>query len=86
MSWRLRYSQRAIRDMRNIPLPDRQAINDRLASAALDPGSVDFRKLTGSKSQWRVRVGRWRATLDLDNQTGMMTVLRVLPRDRAYRG
>jgi mRNA-degrading endonuclease RelE of RelBE toxin-antitoxin system len=85
MSWDLDYSRRAIRDMRAIPLNDRSLINRRLRLAADDPGTADLRKLAGGSNEWRLRIGRWRAILELDNSSGTMTVLRVLPRDRAYR-
>ena len=44
-----------------------------------------MKKLGGADDEWRLRVGRWRVLLDLDNQTGVITITRILPRDRAYR-
>ncbi len=85
MSWQLNYSRRAIRDMRAISEGQRQDINNRLRQAADDPGRADLRKLAGGENEWRLRVGRWRAIIGFDNTGGTMTVLRVLPRDRAYR-
>jgi mRNA-degrading endonuclease RelE of RelBE toxin-antitoxin system len=85
MSWQLNYSRRAIRDMRAVPEQQRRNIRERLRDAASDPGSADLRKLGGGDKEWRLRVGRWRVIIGFDNDSGTMTVLRVLPRDRAYR-
>ncbi|CAN5698483.1 hypothetical protein BH23CHL2_BH23CHL2_09800 [soil metagenome] len=85
MSWQLELSRRSIRDMRSLPRDERRRINDRLHQAALNPGSADLRKLSGGDNEWRLRVGRWRAIIGFDNASGTMTVLRVLPRDQAYR-
>ena len=85
MSWQLNYSRRAIRDMRAVPEQQRRNIRERLRDAASDPGNADLRKLGGGDKEWRLRVGRWRVIIGFDNDSGTMTVLRVLPRDRAYR-
>jgi mRNA interferase RelE/StbE len=47
-----------------------------------DP-SLDLRRLQGS-DEWRLRVGDWRARLQLDFETRTVVVVRVLPRGRAY--
>ena len=33
---------------------------------------------------WRLRVGDWRVLYDIDDSAGLVTVLRVLHRSRAY--
>ena len=49
---------------------------------ARDP-SVDVRRLKGS-DEWRLRVGDWRLRLRLDFDNRTISVVRVLPRGRAY--
>jgi mRNA-degrading endonuclease RelE of RelBE toxin-antitoxin system len=39
----------------------------------------------GGADEWRLRVGTWRVRFAFDPQTHTIVVLRVLPRDRAYR-
>ncbi len=56
-----------------------------LRSLAVDPSTVDLRKLAGTPNGWRLRVGRWRVLLEADNRTGTMRVDRVLDRRDAYR-
>ncbi len=64
---------------------DRQALMRVLLNLTEDPGAVDLRKLAGRENEWRLRVGKWRAVLELDTRSGEIHVLRVLPRSRAYR-
>jgi mRNA-degrading endonuclease RelE of RelBE toxin-antitoxin system len=47
-------------------------------------GQGDLKRLHGRR-EWRLRVGDWRVRLDLDHGAETLTVLRVLPRGRAYR-
>ena len=46
----------------------------------------DITRLQGEDPpQWRLRVGDWRVRFRFDATTSTMSVLRVLPRGRAYR-
>lgn len=85
MSWELVITDRARRDLRRIEQRERQAIRDVINQAVLDPGSVNLRKLRGTKDEWRIRYGRWRIIQQMDNQRGVMVISRILPRDQAYR-
>ncbi len=53
---------------------------DRLAD---DDEAGGVKRLSGSDEQ-RLRVGDWRVRLRRDAQTHTITVLRILPRGRAY--
>jgi mRNA-degrading endonuclease RelE of RelBE toxin-antitoxin system len=46
---------------------------------------MDMTKLAGRGNRWRLRVGRWRVIIDVDNSTGEMLITRVLARKDAYR-
>lgn len=82
-SWRVLYTSRARRDLRRL---DRQVARRVILAldglAANDPRS-DLRKLSGT-DEYRLRVGEWRVRLDRDPSSHQITVLRVLPRGRAY--
>ena len=86
MPWRVALSSRARRDRASLSATDRAAVDAALRHLADDPSSVDFKKLAGGSRIWRLRVGRWRALLDLDSRVGLMTVTRILDRREAYRG
>jgi mRNA interferase RelE/StbE len=83
MPWRLEVSRRARRDLLALPPEARRAIGQALERLANDPSGADLKKL--SDGSWRLRVGQWRAILDLDNETGLMSVQRVMNRRDAYR-
>jgi mRNA interferase RelE/StbE len=85
MAWWLIVLPRAEKDLASLPRRDREAVRAALDRIALQPGRADLKKLSGHADRWRLRVGRWRVILRLDNATGHMNVLRVLSRDRAYR-
>lgn len=55
---------------------------ERLASNPEGPGTT---ALVGREGR-RLRVGGWRVLYRIDVSARRLTVLRVLPRDRAYRG
>ena len=85
MPWRLRVVARAEKDLARLPLRDREAVRRALYRLADDFGSQDVSKLGGAGNRWRLRVGRWRVILNLNNATGEMVITRVLDRKDAYR-
>ncbi len=44
-----------------------------------------MRKLKGTDNEWRLRVGDWRVRFRRDTERKLISVIRVLPRGRAYR-
>jgi len=83
MPWRVRVTARAERDLGVLSESDRFAIREAIKALVVDPTSVDLRKLSGSRDQWRVRVGNWRIRLRLEGD--VMLVERVRDRKDAYR-
>ena len=85
MPWQLALTRRAQRDLDRLGDREREAIEARLGRMVDDPGGADVKKLGGRGDEWRLRVGRWRVILRLDNAAGTIYALRVLPRSEAYR-
>lgn len=85
MPWRLYVAPRAEKDLARLPLAEREAVRAALRRLMNDFGSTDVTKLAGGGNRWRLRVGRWRVLLVLDNADGLISVLRVLDRKDAYR-
>lgn len=83
--WRVIIAPRALKDLDGLPQRDRTAVVRAIERLASDFASLDIRKLAGSRHAWRLRVGQWRVILELQNQSGEIHVLRVLPRSTAYR-
>ena len=85
MPWHLELTRRAAKDLDALSSREREAVEQRLEHLADDLGSVDVTKLSGRSDQWRLRMGRWRVILQMDNSKGTLYALRVLPRSEAYR-
>ena len=84
MSWQVEWTQRALREAERLDPATRVRIIraiERLAET--DQG--DVKQLRGSPHEWRLRVGDWRVRFLFDRTTDTITILRVLPRGRAYR-
>jgi mRNA interferase RelE/StbE len=78
------FSARAGRDFKRLDQQIRRRIVVALDRLTADPPSGDVVKLVGS-DEWRLRVGDWRVRFTRTEETGVIYVLRVLPRGRAYR-
>ena len=78
------FSARAGRDFKRLDPPIQRRIVSALDRLTGDPPTGDVVKLTNT-DEMRLRVGDWRVRFDRDVETGVVNVLRVLPRGRAYR-
>lgn len=81
MKWRIRFSTRAVRDVDDLPDPDRRVILAAVRAFA-DGAIADIKKLKG-RPDYRLRVGRFRVFYTLSGPR--MLILRVLDRKDAYR-
>lgn len=82
--WRVEFTPSARKDLRRLDRSVQQRIVhalDRLAAGERLSG--DIRRLAGS-TEYRLRVGDWRVRFELDGDRLLITVVRVLPRGRAY--
>ena len=78
------FTPRARRDLRRLDRLVQQRIIDALDRLVGVPPVGDVVRLAGAEEEWRLRVGDWRVRFTRDD-TGLIYVLRVLPRGRAYR-
>jgi mRNA interferase RelE/StbE len=78
------FSARGRRDFKRLDPPVQRRILSALDRLTDDPPAGDVVKLTNA-DEWRLRVGDWRVRFERDAETGVIYVLRVLPRGRAYR-
>ena len=74
------FSPRAVKDLKAIPVQDRNALLEKLETYA-ETGQGDVKKLTDSPF-FRLRHGDWRCIFEV---IGTIIVLRVLHRREAYR-
>jgi mRNA-degrading endonuclease RelE of RelBE toxin-antitoxin system len=85
MPWRVAVGAKARRELRALPPHEQAAIRAALGRLSHEFGALDVKKLAGAGNRWRLRVGRWRVIMRLDNAAGVIFVTRVLARKDAYR-
>jgi mRNA-degrading endonuclease RelE of RelBE toxin-antitoxin system len=85
VAFRVGWTPRALRDARKLDPPTRHRMLRSLERDA-ENEEGDVIRLAGIQPpEWRLRVGDWRVRFRLDTASGTLQVLRVLPRDKAYR-
>jgi mRNA-degrading endonuclease RelE of RelBE toxin-antitoxin system len=84
-AFQIRWRSRAIKDLERLPKRDRARIVEAVERYARS-SEGDVQKLRGTDPpEQRLRVGDYRIRFHLDTAVRIMTILRVLPRDKAYR-
>lgn len=82
--WRVEFTPRARKDLLRLDRQVQKRIVDALDRlAAGERLSGDIRRLAGS-TEYRLRVGDWRVRFELDGDRLLITIVRILPRGRAY--
>ena len=75
----------AERDLKGLRTKDFQRIIHKIRGLAENPRPPGCRKITGSESDWRIRIGDYRVTYEIDDNAEMVRVMRVRHRREAYR-
>lgn len=82
--WRVEFAPRARKDLRRLDTSIQRRVIDALESLTSGPQlSGDIKRLAGT-TEYRLRVGDWRVRFNIDGERLVVTVIRVLPRGRAY--
>jgi mRNA interferase RelE/StbE len=77
--------RRAERDLKTLPAEVFHRIIPRLKALAEDPKPPGSRKIVGSKSDWRIRIGDYRVIYEIKEQAKAVKVMRIRHRKEAYR-
>ncbi len=72
MPWKVLIAPRAAKDLDGLPRRDRDAVERAIERLRGDLGVLAIHKLGGRRREWRLRVGRWRVRLELDNAAGVI--------------
>ena len=75
----------AERDLRKLPAETFHRIIPRIQALADNPRPPGCRKLSGSESDWRIRIGDYRVIYEIDDAEQTVRVFRVRHRREAYR-
>ena len=88
MSRSVVWTRRAVKDLERADRSDHDRISSAIDGYA-ETDSGDVRRLVNvHPARYRLRVGNWRIIFTIDHphyQAGAIVILRVLPRDKAYR-
>lgn len=75
----------AEKDLRRLSPPVHDRMIFAIRSLASDPRPPGCRKLTGSKSDWRIRVGDYRIVYEISDAIRVIRINRVRHRRDVYR-
>ncbi len=88
MSRNVVWTRPALKDVERPDRSERERINSAIDDLA-ETDSGDVKRLVNvHPPRYRLRVGRWRIIFTLEHpqhQSGVLVILRVLQRDKAYR-
>jgi len=80
------YIERAAeRDLRRLARDDVRRVIAHVKALAEDPRPSGSRKISGSKNDWRIRVGNYRILYEFDRRAKLVRVMRVAHRREVYR-
>ncbi|MEI6186209.1 MAG: type II toxin-antitoxin system RelE/ParE family toxin [Dehalococcoidia bacterium] len=82
--YRLEISHIAHRQIRRLPAPTQERINNAIAGLAGNPRPFGNRKLT-AREGYRIRVGDYRILYRIEDVAKIVTVYRVMSRGDVYR-
>ena len=84
--YKLTFKRQAIKALRKMPSPPARRIRRELDELAENPDrrDLDVNALRGRRG-FRLRVGEMRVIFERDDDACIIDVLRIAPRDQAYR-
>jgi mRNA interferase RelE/StbE len=72
-------------DMRALPAREFARVVEKIRGLSENPRPPGCRKIVGSQSDWRLRVGAYRVLYEVDDTERTVTVMRVRHRRIVYR-
>ena len=76
--------RRAERDLNNLETALRKRAVEKLLSLKNNPRPPIAKKLEGSKSAWRIRIGDWRIIYEINDSLKEVSVFRIKHRSKGY--
>jgi mRNA interferase RelE/StbE len=72
-------------DLKRLPTTTFHRIIPQIRALAENPRPLGCRKLTGSKNDWRIRIGDYRVLYEIDEKAKAVRIMRVRYRREVYR-
>jgi len=73
------------KQLQGLPRPVFAAALNAIIGLAQDPRPSGVKKLAGSRSDWRIRIGEYRIVYEINDKAQTITVMRVAHRRESYR-
>lgn len=83
--YKLYLERAAERDLKRLSTENFHRLITEIKMLAKEPRPPGARKITGSKDDWRIRVGDWRVVYEIDNKQKVVRIMRVRLRREVYR-
>lgn len=77
--------RRAEKDLKKLPSVLFQRIIEKIQPLAENPKPQGSRKITGSKNDWRIRIGDYRAIYEINEREKRVKIMLIRHRREAYR-
>ena len=85
MAYRVTITPTAVKERKRLDAEMRQRIDDALRSLYENARPPGAKKLSGSKQDWRIRVGNYRILYEVDEAGNLITVWRIAHRREVYQ-
>ena len=85
MKWELRWSNCAIKDIKKLDESVKKTVWESLNSLVQQPESADIKKLKGTPSEYRLRIGDWRVRFQVDFTNKIYLITHVKHRKDIYK-
>ena len=72
-------------DLKRLPTSIFHHIIPQIKTLAANPRPSGCRKITGSKNDWRIRIGDYRIIYEIDEKAKAVRIMRVRHRREVYR-
>jgi len=79
------FEKAAENDLKRLPTTTFHRIIPHIKALAGNPRPASCRKLTGSKNDWRIRIGDYRIVYEIDEKAKAVRIMRVRHRREVYR-
>lgn len=77
--------QTAEKDLKKLPADIFKRIIPKIKALAKNQKPLGSRKISGSKNDWRIRVGNYRIIYEIDARARLIKVMRIRHRKEVYR-